>query len=1543
MPKLLSLLLLLNSMTIYQAIHAQGWVAEIDLDFNHNLYAYEKISSARFSWSGTTASGSSPVSTLHLVLTGTGAISGDMHLEINGLAFDPYYPNDPYEEPISATFSGTFTDLCTPGFFEAEGESSMEQVYVWIKVYPRMEISEFTNACDELSLLTATCSDRFIWEVSENISGGYRIIQGKSTSAITVSRDDLDALGFADPSGRKYFRVTGRGGTTSLLQPIDIAYPPPAIAVTASPPKCHDGTDGAMQVDIASPNPSVINDFVITLFPETIGGEVKQVSLNDGFAVSFSGLSAGNYHLRVENNSNKALHGACWTEVPVEPLINPPAVTITGLVASDFNGYEVSCYNNRDGALRAFASGGTGVFDEYYWMPDVSSTDRAENLGEGTYQVKVRDSHGCWSAALSRTLRAPAPLSATLISTGGRNGYDVSCHDRNDGALEANISGGVPGYSYAWSDSTTAANLTNRGPGTYQLRVVDANGCAASGSATLIAPEPIDFSIAEISGILCPGDRSGILEIQSPSHTIGEVYYSWSTGESGKEVANKAAGTYAATVSDDQGCTTTRYHTLAEPPSWSVDIVPVSDFHGSAIRCNGERNGARAAVVKDADRNIVEADYYTWYKNGEFLLGGPADPEPYQLAAGTYGVEITYRTFCKVANTYVLEEPAPVAAEIMNASNYNGAPISCFGAADGSLSVTAGGGTGSIYTYKWQGGETTPILTGLPAGTYTVSARDINGCAGVAKKILSDPPPVRATLTVASNFNSQPLSCAGASDAQLKGVATGGVSGYTYEWNTGNAGQLLDGIPAGEYVLTVMDANGCTGISDTTLMDPAPVRTAILSSSDYHAYGVSCFGARDGSLLAGASGGTGRYLYQWDGAPHSDAQYHNLKAGAYAVTAMDENGCSATAQGTISSPSPLILDAAEITDVSCHNGANGSLELTASGGAGGYTYFLQEPGGQAGSLFDGLRAGMYLAAVQDANGCRQEITEEIRGPSPISIAFQDLEPALCGEARGEASVIVEGGAGSYRYEWRNSDHQLMSQDAQLSRVPPGIFTLKVTDEHLCEAVASVGIVAMDGPRVTTENTSDVTCHDARDGSALLLAEGNGPFSFQWQDGQTTAHAVNLEKGNHLAEITDANNCITVASVNIGAPDSMMIDIVEQYEPFCPGDCNGKIIVAAQGGNGDYSYDWGHAPGPGATGLCAGLYRVTATDEKGCHAERTLSLGEPSPLEARVIAALPPSCPGGCDGSLELSTSGGTGVLSVEWSNGVIGSHITNLCAGTFVATIADAHECKTTETFVLQDPVGTDLELGGPVTLCTGQTHALDPGAHWKTYSWGSNTGFRSSQQQVIVRDAGAYWLEAVSEEGCIASDTFQLATSRDLLHANFLLASQASPRDTVIIIDVSWPLPDDIRWDFPVGMKRLKDYGEIVYGNFQAEGRYDISMEAVLGQCRDRITKSITIVSDETPHAGEGRLGHSRFVTAFTLYPNPNDGLFGVSAEFAEESPVILSVWNALTGTKVMQVKASGRRSYHEQLDLRPLSAGAYSLRMDYSKGTKFIRFVVR
>jgi hypothetical protein len=427
-------------------------------------------------------------------------------------------------------------------------------------------------------------------------------------------------------------------------------------------------------------------------------------------------------------------------------------------------------------------------------------------------------------------------------------------------------------------------------------------------------------------------------------------------------------------------------------------------------------------------------------------------------------------------------------------------------------------------------------------------------------------------------------------------------------------------------------------------------------------------------------------------------------------------------------------------------------------------------------------------------------------------------------------------------------------------------------------------------------------------------------------------------------VADKKGCaLQDQSYLLTQPEVVESRLVSIQPPACKGDCNGSIQVEGYGGAGNFGYKWSNGSvDPLLNKLCAGDYTVTITDGKGCQLKDHLyRLNEPEMLTAQLSTKVLPTCYNACNGILVAEALGGNGNYQFEWSSGATAGMAGSLCPGDYKVTINDEKSCEATSTFTVENVPPLTIDLGGSLLVCVGQTHVLEPEGTWTKFEWSSNTGLTSNQSKITISQAGQYWVEVEDSDGCTAQDTFLLETSTDLLNASVLMAPEAHIGDTVVIIDISWPLPDNISWNYPQQMSVLADYGDVIYGQFFESGTYEVTLGAELGKCQDKITKRITIIDNTSEPIG-GRLGFENYVKRFELYANPNDGSFDVAVELAEESSITLSVWNVVTSRNVGIVSDRGTNEHLVHFDLRPLSSGTYVLRLDHEKGHDAIRFVV-
>lgn len=357
--------------------------------------------------------------------------------------------------------------------------------------------------------------------------------------------------------------------------------------------------------------------------------------------------------------------------------------------------------------------------------------------------------------------------------------------------------------------------------------------------------------------------------------------------------------------------------------------------------CNGLCNGSATAVGSGF---IPANTSYSWAPSGGTAATATS------LCAGTYTVTVT-DGLCTATGTVTVTEPAALAAASATT------PANCLNGSDGTAIAMATGGTGP-YSYNWNSSptQTTDTATGLPAGTYACIVTDANGCSTSVATTVTQP---STAVMVAATSNS--TSCNGTSDGSVMATATGGTPGYWYMWMpTGDSTQSVNNLPAGTYVVTATDTNGCT-VTDTVMVNQPAVLVANVTMIN-----ASCFGVCDAIGMSNPTGGTGPYFYSWTSAATTQND-SGLCAGTHGVIVTDVNGCVANQIGVATEPTAVSVSATG-TDATCIGCQNGSATAVASGGTGPYTY-LWTPGNQTTATASGLGLGMYMVCVTDANGC----------------------------------------------------------------------------------------------------------------------------------------------------------------------------------------------------------------------------------------------------------------------------------------------------------------------------------------------------------------------------------------------------------------------------------------------------------------------------------------------------------------------------------------------------------------------------------------------
>ena len=1037
-----------------------------------------------------------------------------------------------------------------------------------------------------------------------------------------------------------------------------------------------------------------------------------------------SGLAAGTYNLVVSTSSS------CSESVTV--TIDEPAP----LDASITDVTDVDCAGASNGSISVSATGGVTPYS-YAWTGGVSTTNSATGLSGGTYDVTITDANGC-DTVLSATIAEPSLLAFTTTDV------DPSCANSNDGSITVNAVGGTPGYSYSIDGGALQASnaFGSLSAGTYTIRVVDANGCETTSTVTLTDTYTLTLGASSITDVSCSGASDGEV-VLNPIGGVAPFTYliNGSSPQGSATFSGLSAGFYTFTAIDDNGCSADTSLTIGENPPLVLNLDSTRD-----VLCAGDATGGVWISVVGGTVPYT----YAW-------TGGSTSEDNINIAAGTYTVTVTDANGCTATLSATIGEPTALDANVTSTTD-----VSCLGAADGAMSVSATGGV-TPYSYAWTGGvSTTNSATGLSGGTYDVTITDANGCDTVLSATIAEPSLLAFTTTDVDP------SCANSNDGSITVNAVGGTPGYSYSIDGGalQASNAFGSLSAGTYTIRVVDANGCETTSTVTLTDTYTLTLGASSITD-----VSCSGASDGEVVLNPIGGVAPFTYLINGSsPQGSATFSGLSAGFYTFTAIDDNGCSADTSLTIGENPPLVLNLDSTRDVLCAGDATGGVWISVVGGTVPYTYAWT--GGSTSEDNINIAAGSYNVTVTDDNGCTATLSATIGEPTALDASVTSTTDVSClGAADGAMSVSATGGVTPYSYAWTGG----VSTTNSATGLSGGTYDVTITDANGCDTVVSATIAE---PSLLAFTTTDVdpSCANSNDGSITVNAVGGTPgYSYSIDGGALQASNAfgSLSAGAYTIRVVDANGCETTSTVTLTDTYTLTLGASSITDVSCSGASDGEVVLNPIGGVAPFTYLInGSSPQGSATfsGLSAGFYTFTAIDDNGCSADTSLTIGENPPLVLNLDSTRDVLCAGDATGGVWISVVGGTVPYTYAWTGGSTSEDNINIAAGTYTVTVTDANGCTATLSAIIGEPEPLGVTLASAVNiLCasdsTGQIDiTVNGGTSPYTFVWQDAFGATiGSSEDLLNLPAGTYDVVVTDDNGCTATLSHTLTEPTDL------------------------------------------------------------------------------------------------------------------------------------------------------------------------------------
>lgn len=1057
-----------------------------------------------------------------------------------------------------------------------------------------------------------------------------------------------------------------------------------------------------------------------------------------GTGPSFSGLCPGPNTLRISDANN------CTFDTTFTYNVLP---VLAGLSFTN-----ATCSGACDGTASVSPTGGTGSY-VVTWTPPppAQGAFTLTGLCAGNYSVRVADSNGCDTTA-TFTIAQPPPIAIDELIT------PATCPGTCDGRATVTASGTAGPYTFNWSPAPGGGqgtgNATGLCQGTYTVLVTDVStGCDTLVSIGVTGPPAFDVQ-ATVTDASCSNACDGAISLVTTGATPGYLFL-WnpapSFGQGSPSISGLCPGSYTVIIADIIGCDTVLTYNVGAPPPIQASITTVD------VTCPGACDGEAALVVGGGTP-------------GYTFLWDPAPPsgqgttDVSGLCAGAYTVLIQDANGCDTTLGFNITEPLPITV-VQSQTN-----VSCGTLCDGTASVVASGGTPG-YDYLWTpaptAGQATPDASGFCAGPVSLLITDASGCTLTVPFTIADAVPIQPVLQFTA------ASCPSACDGGATVTVTGGLAPYTYDWSpapgTGQGTPTVTGLCAQAHSLVVTDATGCDTTITFTITAPAPIEpNATLTDA-------TCSGDCTGSITLTPAGGNGSFAYAWAPAPpngQGTPSLTGLCAGDWTVT-ITSGACDTTLTLTIAQPPPIAVDLAT-TNTSCTGNCDGTAVATTTGGVVPLIYeWFPEPGtGQGTGAAGGLCPGPSTLTITDASGCDTTLSFTIQAPPPIIPGLTTTTETCAGPCTGSATLSPVGGTGAIQVDW-----QPPPGGGQGTLVASGLcaginYSVTLSDANGCDT--TIAFTIQPSPAIVPNGSgTPVSCSGLCNGTATVAPTGGtAPYTYDWSPsppaGQGTPTITGLCEGSVQVSITDAAGCTVVVDIAITGPPPILPDAVI-VEPVCPAICDGSITLNTTGGIPPYAYAWSPVPPAGqgtnaVSGLCAGAWSVTITDATGCSLNTSFIINEPSPLTLD-LSSVESQCLV-CIGQVSAVIGGGTGPLTIEWTDGpgnIIGTteSVDGLCAGLYTATLTDANGCTLQSTISVTDSDGEDLTTTGVPTSCPNTCDgsvsvAFTCSAPPCTIAWSDDAGngLGVDANTVTGLCPGDYYVTVTNGSGCISIDT---------------------------------------------------------------------------------------------------------------------------------------------------------------------------------------------
>ena len=1016
--------------------------------------------------------------------------------------------------------------------------------------------------------------------------------------------------------------------------------------------------------------------------------EVKDLDNNPKL---LSKISPGNYKVSVsDKDSNSYVSPVVIANGPKEKL----------KIETTFSNIKLSCFGDNNGKVEINPSG--GVFPYTLLLNDkvvtsglkINEIYAINDLTVGNFTLQLIDANGCLSELTNFEITQPQSK-LNLKSFAIEN-----TKNEDDGGITIEIEGGTAEYSYQWTGpseyTSKDQNLTKLIPGNYSLKVTDGSGCEFFNEFLVEQDGNFNYGLSVVN-VLCAGSETGKIT-SIPSGGNGEPFnFEWYNESdelisSQKEIINLKSGLYKLKITDSNNEEFPLKEITIVEPKDPVQLL-ISDVIN--LNCKGDNVGKFKINISGGKAP------YKYLLNSELIqsnisVDGIDEKIVVQdnLISGVYKIEIIDSNGCSSTVQTIISEPefdlSVATSKIKNVSKFN--------LNDGSIEIEVSGGTVSdqeTYSYSWTGPDnfnsSLKNISNLKPGTYNLKITDLNNCFVENNFEIKSP-----NAFIFNSFITSSPTCYEGNNGKINFSYSGGYGApYKVKWTKKVNSEFvsiddqapndksLENISSGTYKVEVVDSEDVSYQYDNEIFVSSVNEFLINSTSNIIA--ETCPGSLDGQFTVSVSGGTAPYNYYFDneliasnrGDSSNVDEYtvENLGKKEYTFYAIDANGC-VTSPVIVKidgdDPIEVLNEGIAVTNISCVNGTDGSIDLIVAGGdsSGNFTYLWTGPNGYTSNSKDIANlsnSGTYSVKISQ-NDCLITKDFELIEPKELTASVSNIVHSQCG-GDGSYQITINGGTapwtvGGFSYGSAGQESITLNFSERSART----YNLTVTDSNSCASI-NLSAEVLGSSKAINIQTENVVACDSDIKNEIKVTLNGGDF---FLDGSKEIYKVNisgpnknedlnleenvqysfknLDDGLYTLNITErdhtsandsnSNGCVTKKEIYISSDvewsgtDTNNITCVDKNS--VPANDGNKTYFKVNGGksfidenNQEYYKYVLDFNGTLTTGnvvkdsdlvfanLESGSYKLTITEANNCTSEDIFEITQPSKLDTTI--------------------------------------------------------------------------------------------------------------------------------------------------------------------------------------------------------------------------------------------------------------------------------------------------------------------------------------